>query len=109
MYPFHKKNNVFFYFNQRKGLEHFTAIGVLFGPHPDYSWRQDTIDSLEVTMKAKLTPDERKAMTKNNQAQVIVQLTPQPINNNKFSIVSSVTLKVRVPTEHARIYTAVLD
>jgi hypothetical protein len=60
-------------------------------------------------MKAELTPDERKAMTKNDQAQVVVQLTPQPINNSKFSKVLSVALEVRVPTEHARIYTAVLD
>jgi hypothetical protein len=109
MYTFLKKNNVFIYFNQREGLEHFSAIGVLFGPHPDYSWRQDTVDSLEMTIKAELTPDERKVLTKNAQAQVVVQLTPQPINNNKFSKVSSVALEVRVPAEHARIYTEVLD
>jgi hypothetical protein len=109
MYPFLKKNNVFLYFNQREGLEHFSAIGVLFGPHPDYSWRQDTIDCLEATMKAELTPDERQSMTKNDKAQIVVQLTPQPINNSKFSKVSSVALEVRVPAEHARIYTAVLD
>jgi hypothetical protein len=109
MYSFLKKNNVFIYFNQREGLEHFSAIGVLFGPHPDYSWRQDTIDSLEMTIKAELTAEEYNALTKNAQTQVVVQLTPQPINNNKFSKVSSVALEVRVPAEHARIYTAVLD
>jgi hypothetical protein len=109
MYPFLKKNNIFIYFNQREGLEHFLAIGVLFGPHPDYSWRQDTIDSLEMMIKAELTTEEREKMTKNSQAQVVVQLTPQPINNSKFSKVSSVALEVRVPAEHARIYTEVLD
>jgi hypothetical protein len=109
MYTFLKKNNVFIYFNQREGLEHFSAIGVLFGPHPDYSWRQDTVDSLEMTIKAELTPEECKSLTKNAQAQVVVQLTPQSINNNKFSKVTSVALEVRVPAEHARIYTEVLD
>jgi hypothetical protein len=48
-------------------------------------------------------------LTKISHAQVVVQLTPQPINNSKFSKVSSVALKVRVPAEHARIYTKVLD
>jgi hypothetical protein len=64
MYSFLKKNNVFIYFNQREGLEHFAAIGVIFGPHPDYSWRQDTIDSLENTMKADLQPEECKDSAK---------------------------------------------
>jgi hypothetical protein len=110
MYLFLKKNNVFIYFNQQEGLEHFSAIGVLFGPHPDYSWRQDTIDSVEMTIKAELTPEEKEKLTKNTKAQVIVQLTPQPINNNKFSKVSSVALlEVKVPAEHARIYTEVFD
>jgi DNA-directed RNA polymerase subunit F len=109
MYTFLKKNNVYIYFNQREGLEHFSAIGVLFGPHPDYSWRQDTIDSVEMTIKAELTPEEKEKLTKNSKAQVVVQLTPQPINNSKFSKVTSVALEVRVPAEHARIYTKVFD
>jgi hypothetical protein len=109
MYSFLKKNNVFIYFNHREGLKHFSAIGVLFGPHPDYSWRQDTIDSVEMTIKAELTPDEKEKLTKNSKAQVIVQLTPQPINNHKFLKVSLVALEVRVPAEHARIYTEVFD
>jgi hypothetical protein len=109
MYSFLKKHNVYIYFNQREGLEHFSAIGVLFGPHPDYSWRQDTIDSVEMTIKAELTPEEKEKLTKNSKAQVVVQLTPQPINNSKFSKVTSVALEVRVPAEHARIYTEVFD
>jgi hypothetical protein len=60
MYPFLKKHGIYIYFNQCKGLEHFAAIGVIFGPHPDYAWQQDLIDSLETTMKANLTPKERK-------------------------------------------------
>jgi hypothetical protein len=56
MYSFLKKNNVFIYFNQREGLEHFAVIGVLFGPHPDYAWRQDTIKSLETTIKQTCPP-----------------------------------------------------
>jgi hypothetical protein len=82
MYSFLKKNNVFIYFNQREGLEHFTAIGVLFGPHPDYAWHQDTIESLEMTMKADLSTKEREQLTKNSKTQVVIQLTPQQISNS---------------------------
>jgi hypothetical protein len=32
--PFLQKNKVFIYFNQKEGLEHFSAIGVFFGLHP---------------------------------------------------------------------------
>jgi hypothetical protein len=109
MYSFLQKHKVFIYFNQREGLEHFSAIGVLFGPHPDYSWRQDTIDSLEMTIKAELSPEEREQLTKNSNTQVIIQLTPQQINNNRHSKVTSVALEVRVPAEHARIYTEILN
>jgi hypothetical protein len=41
MIPYLQTNKVFIYFNQREGLEHFSAIGVMFGPHPDYTWRQN--------------------------------------------------------------------
>jgi hypothetical protein len=109
MYSFLKKNGVYIYFNQREGLEHFAAIGVIFGPHPDYAWRQDSINRLETTMKADLTPEEREKLTKNSNTQVVIQLTPQPITNIRFSKVSSVALEVRVPAEHARTYTEILD
>jgi hypothetical protein len=62
-----------------------------------------------MTFKAKLTPDEREKMTKNSQAQVVVQLTHQQINNSKFLKVSLVVLEVRVPAKHAQIYTKKLD
>jgi hypothetical protein len=84
MYPFLKKHGIYIYFNQREGLEHFTAIGVIFGPHPDYSWRQDSIKSLETTMKADLTPDEREKLMKNSKTQVVIQLTHQQISNSRF-------------------------
>jgi hypothetical protein len=109
MYSFLKKNNVFIYFNQRDGLEHFTAIGVLFGPHPDYAWRQDTSESLELTIKADLPTKEREQLTKNNKSQVVIQLTPQQICYSRDSKVTSVALEVRVPAKHAQIYTEILD
>jgi hypothetical protein len=34
IFPFLKKNKIFLYFNPKPGLEHFSAIGVLFGPNP---------------------------------------------------------------------------
>jgi hypothetical protein len=109
MYTFLQKNKVFIYFNQKEGLEHFAAIGVLFGPHPDYAWRQDTIDSLENTMKADLQPDEREKLTKNSKTQVVIQLTPQQVSNTRYSKVKSVALEIRVPAEHERVYTGILD
>jgi hypothetical protein len=109
MYSFLQKHGVYIYFNQREGLEYFSAIGVIFGPHPDYAWRQDSIDSLEATIKADLSPEETEKLTKNSKIQVVIQLTPQTITNSRFSKVSSVALEVRVPAEHARIYTEILD
>jgi hypothetical protein len=38
IFPFLKKNKIFIYFNPKPGLEYFTAIGVLFGPNPDFTW-----------------------------------------------------------------------
>jgi hypothetical protein len=36
--PFLQKNKVYIIFNQKDGLEHFSPIGVLFGPHPELAW-----------------------------------------------------------------------
>jgi hypothetical protein len=40
--PFLTKHKAYVHFNQKDGLEHFTehftAIGILFGPHPELSW-----------------------------------------------------------------------
>jgi hypothetical protein len=45
--PFLKKNNVFIYFNQKEGLKHFSAIGVLFRPHPELTWQQDIVEKIK--------------------------------------------------------------
>jgi hypothetical protein len=110
MIPFLRNNKVFIYFNQKEGLEHFSAIGVIFGPHPDYTWRQDISDNLETTMRADLTPDERETLSKmTKNPRLVIQLTPQLISNKKFSKTTSVALEVRVPAEHERIYPEILD
>jgi hypothetical protein len=110
MIPFLRLNKVFIYFNPKEGLEHFAAIGVIFGPHPDYTWRQDISESLEMTMKADLTPEEREKLTKSSKnPKLVVQLTPQVISNKKHSKVTSVALEVRVPAEFERTYLDILD
>jgi hypothetical protein len=110
MIPFLRTNKVFIYFNQREGLEHFSAIGVLFGPHPDYTWRQKITDSLENTILADLSPDETKSLSNSSsKPKIVIQLTPQQISNNKHSKVTSIALEVRVPAEHERVYLEILD
>jgi hypothetical protein len=56
--PFLKKNRVYVHFNRKDGLERFSAIGVLFGPHPELSWREDIIEKIEKMMKADITEEE---------------------------------------------------
>jgi hypothetical protein len=110
MIPFLRSNKVFIYFNQKEGLEHFSAIGVIFGPHPDYTWRQDICESLETTMRADLTPEEREILTKNTKnPKLVIQLTPQTISNKKFTQITTVALEVRVPAELERTYLEILD
>jgi hypothetical protein len=62
IFPFLKKNKIFIYFNPKPGLEHFTAIGVLFGPNPDYIWRDELADLLIDTMQPEITAEEAKTM-----------------------------------------------
>jgi hypothetical protein len=50
MLPFLQKNKVFIFFNQKVGLEHFSAIGIFFGPHPELTWRQNISDRVEKTI-----------------------------------------------------------
>jgi hypothetical protein len=110
MIPFLRTNKVFIYFNQKEGLEHFSAIGVIFGPHPDYTWRQDISDNLETTMRADLTPEEREILSKGaKDPKLVIQLTPQLISNKKYSKITSVALEVRVPAEFERVYLEILD
>jgi hypothetical protein len=94
-------NKVFIYFNQRKGLEHFSAIGVMFRPHPDYTWHQQITDSLKNTILADLSQEETKILSNSTtKPKIVIQLTPQQISNNKHSNVTLVALKVRVPAKH---------
>jgi hypothetical protein len=110
MIPFLRTNKVFIYFNQREGIEHFSAIGVMFGPHPDYTWRQKITDSLENTILADLFPEETKSLSNSSsKPKIMIQLTPQQISNNKHSKVTSIALEVRVPAEHERVYLEILD
>jgi hypothetical protein len=62
MIPFLKKHKVFIFFNQKDGLEHFAPIGVLFGPHPEFAWRQKIVDRLVTTMKADVTEEDCKKL-----------------------------------------------
>jgi hypothetical protein len=90
--PFLQKNKVFIYFNQREGLEHFTAIGVLFGPHPELTWRQDIVDKIEKTMKADISANECKEINTNHQnPKIVISMVPQQISNQKFSKTTSAT------------------
>jgi hypothetical protein len=110
MMPFLRNNKTFIYFNPKDGLEHFAAIGVLFGPHPDYTWRQTITDSLEQTMKAELTEDEKEKLSSSSKnAKLVISLIPQKVNNNRHSKINTIALEVRVPAEHERIYTNILD
>jgi hypothetical protein len=110
MIPFLRTNKVFIYFNQREGLEHFSVIGVMFGPHPDYTWRQKITDSLENTILVDLSPEEANTLSNSSsKPKIVVQLTPQQISNNKHSKVTSIALEVRVPAEHERVYLEILD
>jgi hypothetical protein len=108
--PFLKKNNIFIYFNQKEGLEHFSAIGVLFGPHPELTWRQDIVEKIEKTMKADITEDECKALNTTLQApKIVISMTPQQISNPKHSKITSLALEIRVPAAHENIYLNILD
>jgi hypothetical protein len=51
-----------------QGLEHFLAIGVIFGPHPDYA----------------LPSEGCKKLTKNLKTQVLIQLTLNQITKRYF-------------------------
>lgn len=100
MFQFLRANKVFLYFNQKDGLEHFSSIGVLFGPHPDYSWRQEIAESLEQTIRADITEEEKTVLSKTTKdPKIVISLIPQQISNPQKSAVKSVALKVRVPAD----------
>jgi hypothetical protein len=110
MIPFLKKNKVFIYFNQKDGLEHFSAIGVLFGPHPELTWRQDIVEKIEKTMKADITDDDCKELkTTLQNPKIVISMVPQQISNPKYSKTTSIALEIRVPAEHESTYLNILD
>jgi hypothetical protein len=109
--PFLKKHNVYVFFNQKDGLEHFSAIGVLFGPHPEIAWRQSIVDRLERTIKADImtSGDCQKLISVNNQPNVVISVVPQQISNPAHNQTKSIALEVRVPAEHEATYIDILD
>jgi hypothetical protein len=108
--PFLKKNHAYIHFNQKDGLEHFSAIGVLFGPHPELSWRDDLVDKIEKTIKAEISEEEcKKINTSLQQPKIVISMTPQTISNPKHNNTKSIALEIRVPAEHETVYINILD
>jgi hypothetical protein len=111
IFPHLKKNKIFPYFNPKPGLEHFTAIGVLFGPNPDYTWHDELADLLIKTMKMEITPEETKniGMMENNQPKILLSLNTQTLGISNPVATTSVALEIRVPTGLERTYTNILE
>jgi hypothetical protein len=110
MIPFLKKHRVFIYFNQKDGLEHFTAIGVMFGPHPELTWRQDIVEKIEKTMKADITEEDCQELGTNLQnPKIVISMVPQQISNPKYAKTTSIALEIRVPADHEKTYLGILD
>jgi hypothetical protein len=110
MIPFLKKNKVYIFFNQKEGLEHFSPIGVLFGPHPEFAWRQTIVDRLIATMKADITEDDCKRLNSTIQEpNLFLTITPQQISNPKHNQTKSIALEVRVPAAHESVYIDMID
>jgi hypothetical protein len=111
IFPYLKKNKIFLYFNPKPGLEHFTAIGVLFGPNPDYTWRDELADVLIETMKTEINQAEAQSLgtMENNQRKILLSLNTQTLGISKPVETTSVALEIRVPTGSERIYTNILE
>lgn len=111
IFPFLKRNKIFIYFNPKPGLEHFTAIGVLFGPNPDYTWRDELADLLIETMKSEITQGELEKIgtTTDNKPKILISLNPQTIGISKPAETTSVALEIRVPTGFERLYTSIIE
>jgi hypothetical protein len=111
IFPFIKKNKIFIYFNPKPGLEHFMAIGILFGPNPDYIWRDELADLLIEAMKAEITQDEQGKIGTNDDGKpkLLLSLNTQTLGINKPVTTTTVALKIRVPTGQERIYTNILE
>jgi hypothetical protein len=111
IFPFLKKNKIFIYFNPKPGLEHFTAIRVLFGPNPDYIWRDELADLLIDTMQPEITAEEAKTMgtTEDGKPKIFLSLNIQTIGNSKPTETTTVVLEIRVPTGLERTYTTIIE
>jgi hypothetical protein len=108
--PFLKKNRVYVHFNQKEGLEHFSAIGVIFGPHPELTWRDRIIEKIKKTMKADISEEEcGKIQTTFQKPKIVISMVPQIISNPKYSNTKSIALEIRVPATHENVYLNILD
>jgi hypothetical protein len=109
--PFLKKHNAYVFFNQRDGLEHFAAIGVLFGPHPELAWRQTITERLEkiIYAEAMTAGDAEKLKSTSMNPNIVVSIVPQQVSNPKHNNTKSMALEVRVPAEHEATYIEILD
>jgi hypothetical protein len=93
--PFLKKNRVYIHLNQKDGLEHFSAIGVFFGPHPELSWRDDIVEKIEKTMKAEITEEEcNKINTTLQKPKIVIAMVPQIISNLKHNKTKSIACPI---------------
>jgi hypothetical protein len=99
IFPFLKKNKIFLYINPKPGLEHFSAIGVLFGPNPEYTWRDELAALLVETIRSEVTEDKAEQLerTCDNKPKIILSLN-QTIGTSTPEKISSVALEVRVPS-----------
>jgi hypothetical protein len=106
-----KKHKIFIYFNPKPGLEHFSAIGVLFGPNPDFTWRDDLAELLIDTMKSEITDEESEKIgkTSDGKPKIILSLNIQKIGLSEPVKTTSVALEIRVPTGKERIYTTIIE
>jgi hypothetical protein len=112
IFPFLKKNKIFLYINPKPGLEHFAAIGVLFGPNPDFTWRDELATLLIDMMKVTISDEEKQILgvTDSNEPKIILSLNIQAIGNKTADqTTTSVALEVRVPTEHKRTYIEIIE
>jgi hypothetical protein len=108
--PFLKKNRVYIHLNQKDGLEHFSAIGVFFVPHPEISWRDDIVEKIEKTMKVEITEAEcNKINTTLQKPKIVIAMVPQIISNLKHNKTKSIALEIRVPAEYSNVYLNILD
>jgi hypothetical protein len=106
-----KKNKIFLYINPKPGLKHFLAIGVLFGPNPEYIWRDELAALLVETIRSEVNNDEAEQLgrTSDNKPKIILSLNNQTIGTSTPEKISSVALEIRVPSGKERIYIGILE